>query len=133
MNSVGLHNFYYGGTSRTSSNRLCRPERRRRRASASATWSSARESPHVSVGLLRADERVFDAMLDGWRAQLLARGLSTDYIKASCRTVTRFQERTNDYPSTSTTTSPIAGLIRRRQRCRRCAPRPVRSAPSATT
>jgi hypothetical protein len=51
-----------------------------------------------NLGLLRADERVFDAMLDGWRAQLLARGLSTDYIKASCRTVTRFQERTNDYP-----------------------------------
>ena len=50
------------------------------------------------LGLLRADERVFEAMLDGWRAQLLARGLSTDYIVASSRTVARFQEHTNDYP-----------------------------------
>lgn len=29
------------------------------------------------VGLFRADDRVFDAMLDGWRAQMLARGLTT--------------------------------------------------------
>lgn len=28
------------------------------------------------VGLFRADERVFDAMLDGWRAQMLVRRLS---------------------------------------------------------
>ena len=35
------------------------------------------------VGLLRADQRVFEAMLDGWRAQMLARGLSTPYIKSS--------------------------------------------------
>lgn len=33
-----------------------------------------------SVGLFRADERVFDAMLDGWRAQMLARGLTTATI-----------------------------------------------------
>lgn len=55
-----------------------------------------------NLGLLRADERVSDVMLDGWRAQLLARGLSTDYIKASCRTVTRFQEHTNDSSSSGT-------------------------------
>ncbi|WP_226864428.1 hypothetical protein [Mycolicibacterium baixiangningiae] len=34
------------------------------------------------VSLLRADETVFDAMLDGWRAQMLARGLEIDTIKA---------------------------------------------------
>jgi integrase/recombinase XerD len=27
------------------------------------------------VSLLRADETVFNAMVDGWRAQMLARGL----------------------------------------------------------
>jgi site-specific recombinase XerD len=50
------------------------------------------------VGLLRADQRVFEAMLDGWRAQMLARGLSTPYIKSSCRVVERFQGHTNEYP-----------------------------------
>lgn len=49
------------------------------------------------VGLLRADQRVFEAMLDGWRAQVLARGLSTPYIKSSCRVVERFQGHTNEY------------------------------------
>lgn len=33
------------------------------------------------IGLFRADERVFTAMLDGWRAQMLARGLTTQTIK----------------------------------------------------
>lgn len=28
-----------------------------------------------NVGLLRAEDRVFEAMLDGWRAQMLARGV----------------------------------------------------------
>jgi integrase/recombinase XerD len=27
------------------------------------------------IGLFRSDERVFEAMLHGWRAQMLARGL----------------------------------------------------------
>jgi integrase/recombinase XerD len=52
------------------------------------------------VGLLRADDRVFEAMLDGWRTQLLARGLTTDFINASCRTVKGFQEHSNEYPWT---------------------------------
>lgn len=30
-----------------------------------------------AVGLFRADERVFEAMLADWRAQMLARGLTT--------------------------------------------------------
>ena len=39
------------------------------------------------VSLLRADETVFNAMVDGWRAQMLARGLAVDTIKARCRLV----------------------------------------------
>ena len=53
-----------------------------------------------SIGLLRADDRVFEAMLDGWRAQQLARGLTTAHIKTSSRMVTRFQEHANEYPWT---------------------------------
>ena len=48
--------------------------------------------PHVlrldDVSLLRADETVFNAMVDGWRAQMLARGLAVDTIRrgaGSCR------------------------------------------------
>jgi hypothetical protein len=37
-------------------------------------------------------------MLDGWRAQMLARGLAVDTIKARCRLVRRFVEFTNEYP-----------------------------------
>ncbi|SIE99404.1 phage integrase family protein [Mycobacteroides abscessus subsp. abscessus] len=50
------------------------------------------------VSFLRAEERVFEAMLDGWRAQMLARGLATDTIKARCRLVNQFGEFTNEYP-----------------------------------
>ena len=55
---------------------------------------------NANVGLLRAEDRVFEAMLDGWRAQMLARGLSTSYIKSSCGTVQRFQAHANEYPWT---------------------------------
>ncbi|ALU38924.1 integrase [Kocuria flava] len=51
-----------------------------------------------SVGLLRAEDRVFEAMLDGWRAQQLARGLTATFILSSCRLVVRFQEHSNEYP-----------------------------------
>jgi hypothetical protein len=34
------------------------------------------------VSLFRADDRVFEAMVDGWRSQMLARGLAVDTIKA---------------------------------------------------
>lgn len=44
--------------------------------------------------LLRADETVLDAMLDGWRAQKFARGLEIDTIKARCRVIARFVEFT---------------------------------------
>lgn len=50
------------------------------------------------VGLFRADERVFTAMLDGWRAQMLARGLTTDTIKQRCQLLSRFQEFTGEFP-----------------------------------
>ena len=50
------------------------------------------------VGLFRAEDRVFDAMLDGWRAQLLARGLTVGTIKGMSRNVAAFQAYTNDYP-----------------------------------
>ncbi|OOK73489.1 phage integrase, N-terminal SAM-like domain protein [Mycobacterium kansasii] len=50
------------------------------------------------VSLLRADETVFNAMIDGWRAQMLARGLALDTIKGRCGIVSRFVEFTNEYP-----------------------------------
>jgi integrase/recombinase XerD len=46
----------------------------------------------AEVGLFRAEDRVFDAMLDGWKAQMLARGLTTQTIKGRCRVLRRFQE-----------------------------------------
>jgi hypothetical protein len=51
---------------------------------------------NVNVGLLRAEDRVFEAMLDGWRAQMLARGLSTSH----CRLLTVLREgpRTQYHP-----------------------------------
>ncbi len=52
------------------------------------------------VGLLRAEDRVFEAMVDGWRAQLLARGLTTAYIKSACAVVAQFQAHANEYPWT---------------------------------
>ncbi len=51
-----------------------------------------------AVGLFRADERVFDAMLDGWRAQMLARGLAVETIETRCRLVRRFQEFCGEFP-----------------------------------
>ena len=58
--------------------------------------------PHVlrldDVSLLRADETVLNAMVDGWRAQMLARGLAVDTIKGRCGVVSRFVEFTNEYP-----------------------------------
>jgi integrase/recombinase XerD len=50
------------------------------------------------VSLLRADETVFNAMLDGWRAQMLARALDVNTIKARGRLISRFVDFTNEYP-----------------------------------
>ncbi|MER7244651.1 tyrosine-type recombinase/integrase [Kribbella sp. NPDC000426] len=52
------------------------------------------------VSLFRADDRVFEAILDGWRSQMLARGLAVDTIKARAGVVGRFQAFTGDYPWT---------------------------------
>jgi integrase/recombinase XerD len=51
-----------------------------------------------AVSMFRADDRVFDAMLDGWRAQMLARGLTVATIQGRCRLVRRFQEFTGEFP-----------------------------------
>lgn len=52
----------------------------------------------ASVGLFRADERVFEAMLDGWRTQMLARGLTTYTIKGRCGVLERFQRFAGTFP-----------------------------------
>ena len=41
-------------------------------------WCIPRVLRLDDVSLLRADETVFYAMVDGWRAQMLARGLAVD-------------------------------------------------------
>lgn len=51
-----------------------------------------------AVGLFRADERVFAAMLDGWRAQKLARGLMMQTIKQRSQLLERFQEFRVSFP-----------------------------------
>ena len=51
-----------------------------------------------AVGLFRADERAFDAMIDGWRAQMLARGLTVATIEGRCRLVRRFRDFTGEFP-----------------------------------
>lgn len=48
--------------------------------------------------LLRPDEQVFGAMLDGWRDQQLSRNLKTDTIKGRLAVVRRFQRFTGDFP-----------------------------------
>lgn len=50
------------------------------------------------LALLHAEERMFEAMVDGWRAQMLARGLSAATITQTTGHVRRFQSYTNDYP-----------------------------------
>ena len=59
---------------------------------------AAEELPGFVPRVLRADVAVFDALLDGWRAQMLARGLEIDTIKARCRVIARFVDFTNEYP-----------------------------------
>jgi integrase len=44
------------------------------------------------------DLRVFEAMLDGWRAQQLSRNLAFGTIEAGARVVRRFQEHTGRFP-----------------------------------
>jgi hypothetical protein len=63
----------------------------RRQAGCGDSWAIAMAEelpgfiPHIlraeDVSLLRADEAVFNAMIDGWRAQMLARGLNVNTIR----------------------------------------------------
>jgi site-specific recombinase XerD len=67
-----------------------------------------RDRPHDAVApalfraagtpLLRADEQVFRAMLDGWVAQQRSRGLRDVTINARLSIVTRFQTYGGEYP-----------------------------------
>ena len=50
------------------------------------------------VAQLRPEDAMFEAMLRGWRAQQIARGLRADTIEARERLVRRFLEATNEYP-----------------------------------
>ena len=51
-----------------------------------------------SVQLFRADERVFEGMLEGWRTQMLARGLEVSTIRPKLALVKRFQEYAETFP-----------------------------------
>jgi hypothetical protein len=70
--------------------------RRVRSVNIKAGWISAFLT-NASVGLLRAEDHVFEAMLKGWRAQILALDLLTSYVKSSCGTVQRFEEHAKEY------------------------------------
>ena len=48
--------------------------------------------------LLRADEQVFEAMLDGWAAQQRSRNLAAATIESRVAFVRLFQQYTNDWP-----------------------------------
>ncbi|MGH3778996.1 MAG: hypothetical protein ACRDRR_25230 [Pseudonocardiaceae bacterium] len=50
------------------------------------------------VAQLRPDETMFEAMLRGWRAQQVARGLKADTVEPRERLVRRFGEFAEDYP-----------------------------------
>ena len=51
-----------------------------------------------SVALLRPDEQVFEAMLEGWRNQGLARNLAGSTVKARERQVRAFQAHAGAFP-----------------------------------
>lgn len=51
-----------------------------------------------SIQLFRADERVFEGMIEGWRTQMLARGSEVDTIRAKLSLVKRFQQYTETFP-----------------------------------
>jgi integrase/recombinase XerC len=50
------------------------------------------------VAQLRPDEAMFEAMMRGWRAQQIARGLKADTVEPRERLVRRFGEFAEDYP-----------------------------------
>ena len=52
------------------------------------------------VPLLRPDEQVFQAMLDGWRNQQLARNLARSTVEGRENTVKAFDRRSPSHSST---------------------------------
>jgi site-specific recombinase XerD len=52
----------------------------------------------AGVALLRPDQQLFEAMLEGWRRQQLSRNLAFGTIERRLQLVCRFQAFTNDYP-----------------------------------
>ncbi len=50
------------------------------------------------VGLLDPERAVFDAMTEGWRRQMLSRGLKASTIKSRLDLIGRFAAFTNEYP-----------------------------------
>lgn len=51
------------------------------------------------VSFLRAEETVFEAMVAGWRAQLVGgRGLSADYVTGVVRAVKQFHSHSGSWP-----------------------------------
>jgi hypothetical protein len=50
------------------------------------------------VAHLRPEDAMFEAMLRGWRAQQLARGLRAETIEGREQLVRRFLAETNEYP-----------------------------------
>jgi site-specific recombinase XerD len=52
----------------------------------------------AGVPLLRPDDQVFEAMLDGWRQQQLSRNLAFATVDARQEVVRRFQAHSGDYP-----------------------------------
>ncbi len=84
------------------------------------------------VSFLRAEERVLEAMLEGWRAQMLACGLCTSSVQNACRTVQRFDEHCNEYPWSWRAQHVDEFFADQRSRtdtssrCRRCGRTPVR-------
>lgn len=65
-------------------------------------WAGPGAAPRALVSggvpLLRPDEQVFEGMVDGWRDQQLARGLSRGTVEPRLAMVRRFQAFTNDWP-----------------------------------
>ncbi len=59
---------------------------------------AARLQPVYGVPLLRPAEQVFDAMLDGWRNQQLARNLAASTVEGRRATVRAFATAANAFP-----------------------------------
>ncbi|MBP2527356.1 MULTISPECIES: tyrosine-type recombinase/integrase [Nocardiaceae] len=65
-------------------------------------WTVPGSAPQLFLAgtspLLRPDEQVFAAMVDGWRKQQLSRNLGVQTIKMRVDLVRRFQQYTNEFP-----------------------------------